>query len=99
MHYKFITPQKPRNLRECKECWAIIAASFPERKLKEAQARFPNDVRYILQLHYVGKMTVGEIAALLGRSETLIRNKLHFGVYRLHRYFFPDPFKINPFSL
>jgi RNA polymerase sigma-70 factor (ECF subfamily) len=74
------------------EAWLVAPGESPEGQARrqeqtlavaDALARLPDDQRTAVEFHHLKEMPVGEIAALLGRTEASVAGLLRRGLQRL----------------
>ncbi len=69
--------------------WESLNISYSNEEMDKALATLKSDTSKVLQLHYLHKYSLKEIAKLLNRSIAVIRNHHNRGIYKLYRHFNP----------
>lgn len=73
--------------------WDILTQTYTPAELEEALNRLHPDTSRVLQLHYLMKYPLRDIAPILNRSMTVVRNHHARGIVQLYKHFNPDWWK------
>lgn len=73
--------------------WDVMIQSYSPAQVEEALDRLPPDTSRVLQLHYLMKYPLKDIAPIINRSMTVVRNHHNRGIVRLFKHFNPDWWK------
>lgn len=67
--------------------WNLAVEKYTAREIEEAlQSMQPGTAR-VLQLHYAMKYPLKDVAKIINRSMTIVRNHQNRGIYKLYKYF------------
>ncbi len=67
--------------------WEKINRENSSEKIEEALNSLPTDTTKVLRLHYQQLHTLKEIAPIIQRSISIVRNHHNRGIYLLGQYF------------
>lgn len=69
--------------------WERLVKEYPEAELNQAFETLKLDTAKVIKLCYQQQYSLKEIAVIMNRSITVIRNHHNRGIYKLYRYFNP----------
>ncbi|HLX92976.1 MAG TPA: sigma factor-like helix-turn-helix DNA-binding protein [Puia sp.] len=70
--------------------WEEMCRQYSESAVKQAIDSLKQDTQEVLHLHYGKGHSLSEIATIMNKSITVIRNHHNRGIFKLHRYFNRD---------
>jgi DNA-directed RNA polymerase specialized sigma24 family protein len=73
--------------KERKKCWDEMRSLYSEAEIAKAMETFKWDAVSVLRLHYLDGHTLIAIAANIGKSINVVRNRLKAAIYKLQKYF------------
>jgi RNA polymerase sigma factor (sigma-70 family) len=76
--------------------WTVVTEKYTAAQIQEALERMPPDTSRVLQLHYVMKYPLKDIAKIINRSMAVVRNHHNRGIVKLFKHFNPDYWKRKP---
>ncbi len=75
--------------KERKVYWERLMKDHPVSEINQALNTLKPDTAKVVKLCYRQQYSLKEIAAIMNRSITVIRNHHNRGIYKLYRYFNP----------
>lgn len=75
--------------KERKAYWERLIKDYSNAEINKAFDNLKTDTAKVVRLCYQQQYSLKEIAVIMNRSITVIRNHHNRGIYKLYRYFNP----------
>lgn len=75
------------NNKERRAYWALVVEKYTAAEIEEALLSMQPDTSRVLQLHYLMKHPLKDIAVIINRSLTIVYNHHNRGIYKLYKHF------------
>ena len=91
MQYEYFNVQLNTN-KQRDAYWKYICGHYSEEQMAKALATLKADAEKVLDLHYCHQLSFIEIARVMNKSVSVVRNHYITSIFRLYVYFNPRAF-------
>ncbi|WP_018629607.1 sigma factor-like helix-turn-helix DNA-binding protein [Niabella aurantiaca] len=98
MQYEYFNVQLNNN-KQRDAYWEYLCGHYSDEEMEKALATLKPDAAKVLDLHCRNRLSFKEIARVMNKSVSVVRNHYTISIFRLYAYFNPRVFdKIPEYS-